>query len=110
MPKSAAISADSNSSIVALTFEFGRPRDDAFDFVRQLALSFLQAGLELGEESHRSVRFAINDLRKWRSRGRIAVAGTAALKVFHVLIRQFHRADERLALRSYRGNRATRHQ
>ena len=30
--------------------EFGRAGDDAFDFVRQLAVRFLQAGFEFGEK------------------------------------------------------------
>ncbi len=32
--------------------EFGRACDDAFDFMRQLAVGFLQAGLEFLEKSH----------------------------------------------------------
>jgi hypothetical protein len=32
--------------------KFGRTRDDAFDFVRQLAVGLGKAGFEFGEETH----------------------------------------------------------
>ena len=32
--------------------QFGRARDDAFDFVRQPAVGFLQAGFEFGKQTH----------------------------------------------------------
>ena len=75
--------------------QLGRTRDDAFDFVRQPAVGFLQAGFEFGEEAHASMRCAECGTRSFRAR---PAARDLRLEPFDVFVGQLDGADERLAL------------